>query len=113
MESSAWIEGIDVAVTVCDREGVIVCMNEMAAKTFAPDGGKALLGKSLMNCHPEPARRKIRRIMETGAANSYTIEKNGAKKLIHQAPWYRDGEMAGLVEFSIVIPFDLPHFVRG
>ena len=113
MELPAWLNGIDVAITVCDREGVIITMNERAAKTFAADGGRALVGKSLMACHPEAARQKIRLLMKTGTGNSYTIEKNGVKKLIHQEPWYRDGEMGGLVEFSIVIPFSLPHFVRG
>ncbi|HUU04293.1 MAG TPA: PAS domain-containing protein [Patescibacteria group bacterium] len=113
MESPTWIEGIDVAVTVCDREGIIVYMNDKSAQTFAADGGKALLGKNLLACHPEPAREKIRHIMAAGISNSYAIEKNGVKKLIHQVPWHENGTLAGLVEFSLVIPLDLPHFVRG
>jgi transcriptional regulator with PAS, ATPase and Fis domain len=113
MDDPTWMNGIDVAITVCDREGVILSMNEQASKTFGADGGPALIGKNLMECHPEAARQKIRAIMETGASNSYTIEKNGVKKLIHQAPWFQDGGMGGLVEFSIVIPFRLPHFKRG
>jgi len=112
MKGQAWLDRIDVAVTVCDREGVIVYMNDRAAATFQAGGGRGLLGKSLWDCHPEPAREKIRRIMETGQSNSYTIEKNGVKKLIHQAPWPGNGGLGGLVEFSIVIPVDLPHFVR-
>ena len=104
---------MDVAITVCDRDGVIVHMNDKAAETFARDGGKALVGRNLWDCHPEAAREKIRRIMATGSSNSYTIEKNGVKKLIHQAPWHENGVPAGLVEFSMVIPLDLPHFVRG
>ncbi len=113
MGKASWLEQVDVAVTVCDREGIILYMNGKAAATFAADGGKTLLGKNLLDCHPEPARQKIRRLMETGEANSYTIEKNGVKKLIHQAPWRENGELCGLVEFSLVIPFDLPHFQRG
>jgi transcriptional regulator with PAS, ATPase and Fis domain len=113
MDISGWLDGIDVAVTLCDREGVIVYMNDRSALTFAKDGGRALLGTNLMNCHPDATRKKIRSLMETGASNSYTIEKNGVKKLIHQEPWYSEGEIRGLVEFSIVIPFSLPHFVRG
>ncbi len=113
MDTSAWMNGMDVAVTVCDRQGVIVYMNDKSVRTFAADGGKALLGKNLMACHPEPARRKILDIMATGISNSYTIEKNGVKKLIHQVPWHENGTLAGLVEFSLVIPLALPHFVRG
>jgi transcriptional regulator with PAS, ATPase and Fis domain len=113
MDNSFWLNGMDVAVTVCDHEGLIVYMNDQAALTFANAGGKALLGKKLWDCHPEVAREKIRRIMKTGAGNSYTIEKNGVKKLIHQTPWRANGKLAGLVEFSLVIPPVLPHFVRN
>jgi PAS domain-containing protein len=113
MEPSTWLNGMDVAITVCDLEGTIVYMNAQAARTFAAGGGKALLGKKLWDCHPDAAREKIRRLMAADASNSYTIEKNGVKKLIHQAPWFQDGEMAGLVEFSMVIPQSLPHFLRG
>ena len=113
MDTSAWMNNMDVAVTVCDREGIIVYMNDQATRTFAGDGGKALLGKNLWACHPEAANEKIRRLMATGAGNSYTIEKNGVKKLIHQVPWRESGEIAGLVEFSLVIPAVLPHFVRS
>jgi PAS domain-containing protein len=66
MDNSIWLNGIDVAVTVCDREGIIVYMNDQAARTFSADGGKALLGKNLWDCHPQAAREKINRIMETG-----------------------------------------------
>jgi transcriptional regulator with PAS, ATPase and Fis domain len=104
---------MDVSVTVCDSEGIIVYMNDQATRTFSADGGRALLGKNLLDCHPEAAREKIRRIMATGASNSYTIEKNGVKKMIHQAPWHKNGEPAGLVEFSLVIPQVMPHFVRS
>ena len=34
------------------------------------------------------------------------------RKLIYQAPWYRDGVHAGLVELSLELPADMPHFVR-
>jgi transcriptional regulator with PAS, ATPase and Fis domain len=113
MKEHAWPDSIDMAITVCDRDGIILYMNEKSAATFAADGGRALIGKNLMACHPEPARQKIVRILESRQANNYTIEKNGVKKLIHQAPWYRNGELGGLVEFSIVLPADMPHYRRS
>ena len=113
MTSSSWLNGIPVAITVCDRDGKIVYMNDQAVQTFASDGGKALMGKNLWACHPEAANEKIRRLMATGESNSYTIEKNGVKKLIHQVAWRENSEPAGLVEFSLVIPPALPHFVRS
>jgi PAS domain-containing protein len=113
MDDSIWLNGIDVAVTVCDLEGTVMYMNERAARTFAAGGGKALLGKTLWACHPAAAREKIRRIMESGSANTYTIEKDGVRKLVHQVPWRENDVVAGLVEFSLVIPALVPHFVRN
>ena len=112
MKEHAWPDSIDMAITVCDRQGIILFMNEKAAGTFAADGGRALVGKDLLACHPEAARQKIGRIMASRQANTYTIEKHGLKKLIHQAPWYQDGELGGLVEFSLVLPDEMPHFKR-
>lgn len=113
MDHLNWFAQVPFAITVCDKDGIILEMNEKSAVTFAKDGGKGLIGKSLLDCHPEKARAMILDMISTGAVNAYTIEKNGKKKLIYQCPWYRDGQMGGLVELSIEIPSDLPHFVRG
>jgi transcriptional regulator with PAS, ATPase and Fis domain len=113
MENATWLSDIDVAVTVCDLAGTVIYMNERAARTFASGGGRALLGKPLWACHPAAAQEKIRRIMASGEANTYTIEKDGGRKLVHQAPWRENGVLAGLVEFSLVIPAQMPHFVRN
>ncbi len=43
---------------------------------------------------------------------SDAIGKNGVKKLIYQTPWIENGEFRGLVELSLEIPFEMPHFVR-
>jgi hypothetical protein len=51
-------------------------------------------------------------MLESGRANVYTIQKNGRRKLIYQSPWYRDGKYAGLVELSLEIPWEMPHFNR-
>ena len=48
-----------------------------------------------------------------GENNAYTIEKGPLRKLIYQTPWYEKGEIAGLVEFSLEIPAEMPHYVRG
>ena len=45
--------------------------------------------------------------------NIYTIEKRGVRKLIYQTVWRREGRIGGLVEFSLEIPAELPHYVRG
>jgi PAS domain-containing protein len=112
MKHHAWVEELPAAVTVCDREGVILEMNERAARTFAADGGAALVGRNLLDCHPPAARAKLQRLLEGGATNVYTIEKRGVKKLIYQAPWYEAGAYRGFVEISMELPRDVPHFVR-
>ncbi|HVP15179.1 MAG TPA: PAS domain-containing protein [Terriglobales bacterium] len=113
MSEAKWVPDFPGSITVCDREGVILEMNERSVATFAEDGGRALIGRNVLDCHPEPSRSKLASLLRSGATNIYTIEKNGVKKLIYQAPWYRDGAVAGLVELSLEIPFELPHFVRG
>ena len=96
-------------------------------------GEASLIGKNLMDCHPPHARAKvcffsffsvgtmpsshethgqIEEMMRTHETNAYTIEKAGVKKLIYQAPWFRDGVFGGLVELSMVIPMEMPHYVR-
>ena len=107
-----WIEELPVAATVCDPEGIILAMNDASIATFAADGGAALVGTNVFDCHPEPARGKLRAIMAERRTNVYTIEKRGVKKLIYQAPWTEDGVYAGFVELAFEIPFEMPHFVR-
>lgn len=113
MSIPSWQEQFPAAITVCDRAGTILFLNERAAATFARQGGAALVGTSLLDCHPEPARSKLQALLTQGERNAYTIEKNGARKLIYQSPWYVGGQYQGLVELSLELPVELPHFVRG
>jgi len=109
----AWLKEFPGAVTVCDAQGVILDMNDKAARTFEKDGGYALIGKNLLDCHSEASRAKLVDMLARRATNVYTIEKQGVKKIIYQTPWTRDGQYAGFVEISLEIPFgELPHFVR-
>ncbi len=111
-ERSDWIEGLPVAITVTDAAGTIIAMNGRSRETFADDGGGKLIGTSVYECHPEPARTKLAELYRAQTPNHYTISKNGQRKIIHQIPWYEGGRYAGLVEISIPIPEQLPHFSR-
>ena len=106
-----WVKDIDGGVTVCDTEGVIVYMNNKAREIFSKYGDN-LVGRNLAACHNEKSLMMINKMITENISNSYTIEKNGQKKLIHQTPWYKDGKVAGLVEFSFVLPLDMNHLVR-
>lgn len=110
--SHAWVRKYVGAITVCDAGGIILEMNDKAVAANQDQGGKKLIGTSLFDCHPEPSRTKLRELMKTQRINIYTIEKNGRKKLIYQAPWFKDGKYSGFVELSLEIPFEIPHFVR-
>jgi transcriptional regulator with PAS, ATPase and Fis domain len=112
MSEHDWVKEFPAAVTVSDPQGVILAMNDKAAKTFEKDGGYALIGKNMLDCHPEPARTKTEHLLAAQEKNVYTIEKNGIKKLIYQSPWYKNGQYAGIVEISLEIPFEMPHFIR-
>lgn len=107
-----WIERLDGSVIVSDASGKIIYRNEKALKTFVKQGEADLIGRDLMACHNENSQAIIRRIMETGEKNVYTIGKNGVKKLIYQTPWIENGEMKGVVELSLEIPEEMQHFVR-
>lgn len=108
-----WVKEFGSAVTICDKNGIILYMNEKAALGFLNDGGYNLIGTNLFDCHSEQSVILIKKLLSEGESNSYTIEKNGIKKFIHQSPWYENGELMGLVEISIEIPFEMPHHLRG
>lgn len=113
MGTMNYFDDIDISITVSDNEGKILYMNTKSAKTFNKDGGMDLVGKSLLDCHPEPSKSKLVDLLNSPRTNAYTIEKNGKKKLIYQTPWFEENKYCGLIEFSIELPDSLPHFVRG
>lgn len=110
--NSKWIKEFPAAITVCDTNGTITEMNQKSAEVFKNDGGYDLIGENMFGCHTDESKEKVKEIMNKQKPNIYTIEKNGKKKLIYQSPWFENGEMKGLVELSIEIPFEMPHFIR-
>jgi len=112
MAQHPWVQQFPGAITVCDTAGVILEMNEKAAAAYQDQGGAALIGTNMLDCHPEPARTNTRELLDTRRTNVYTIEKRGQKKLVYQAPWHEDGRYRGFVELVVEIPTEMPHFVR-
>ena len=108
-----WIKEFPAAVTICDTQGVILEMNDKAALNYEKDGGYDLIGRNMLDCHPERARKKTEYLLTSHEKNVYTIEKNGIKKLIYQSPWYKEGVYSGIVELSVEIPFEMDHFIRS
>lgn len=108
-----WAYGMNCAVTVADADCRIIYMNERSRATFASRGGGELIGHNLMDYHNERSKAIIRKLLAEGGVNCYSIEKEGLRKMIYQTAW-RDssGRVAGLVEISMVIPDEMPHYVR-
>lgn len=128
------------AVTVCDREGVVLYQN---AKAVLRDGD--VLGRNLFDCHKESSARMIRRMIAEGSGHTYeTVHSSPAERtavasadaagasaaavagtaagasavacsrsFIHQTPWYAaDGSVAGLIEIDIDLPAEVPVYSR-
>ncbi|MGD0766244.1 MAG: PAS domain-containing protein [Dehalococcoidia bacterium] len=113
MAEHEWVKEFPGVAVVSDTSGIIIEMNDKAVQWFANRGGKKLLGKSLLEVHPEAAQGKIRRLLETKEKNVYTIGREGVRTLIYQSPWYRDGKFAGLMELLLDVPSEIPHHVRA
>lgn len=105
-----WAKELNCSITVCDKDGVIVYQNDRAVEQYRKRGD--LIGKNLFDCHNERSSAIIRHLLETGGTNTYTIEKNGVHKMIFQSAWKKEGVVAGLCEISMIIPAQLPHYIR-
>lgn len=107
-----WAKEMNCAVTVCDADCKIIYMNDLSRRTFAEPRGMDLIGHNLAEFHNERSRAIIARLLEEGGVNVYTIEKGDVRKMIYQTAWKEDGKVAGLVELSMVLPQEIPHYVR-
>lgn len=112
MDTDTFFIEVDTAITVCDKDGIIIFMNEKAIKTFEKYGGKELIGKNIFDYHNPNSCEIIDRLLHEDKSNTYTITKAGRKKLIHQTPWHEEGKTMGLIEFSIELPTDMPDHQR-
>lgn len=106
--SYPWADELACAVTVCDTEGIVLYQN-----TRSREVNGEVRGESLIPCHNERSRTIIRKLLDEGGTNAYTIEKRGVRKMIYQTVWREEGQIRGLVEFSMEIPVEMPHYVRG
>lgn len=107
-----YFKAFPFSVTVCDCKGVIVYMNDASIHQYKSDGGAALLGKSLIDCHPEPSRSKLLALLEKPKTHTYISENNAHPLFVVQSPWM-DGEKAvGIIE--LLIPLDrIPDYAKN
>ena len=107
-----WIEEFPGSIIVCDSAGLVLELNKKAVESHRADGGKKLIGTNLMNCHPEPARSKLKQLMKKHQINVYTVTKGHARQLVLQAPWYSRKKYRGFVQVSLKLPGKIPNHIR-
>ena len=92
------------AVVLCDLEHSIVYMNPAAGKRYAKNGGMALVGKSLLDCHTPQANEMIRRVIAWFAASTthnliYTFRNEKENKDVYMVALRDDdGKLIGYYE---------------
>ena len=112
MEKVNWSKYFPASITVTDANGTIIEMNDESINSYIKDGGSALIGSNSIDCHKEPTLSKVKKLYAENGLNVYTITKNGKKKLVYQASYFVDGKFSGIVEMSLPLPEEMPHFDR-
>jgi transcriptional regulator with PAS, ATPase and Fis domain len=107
-----WAEEFNGSITVCDLQGIIVYMNRFSIQQFAKYGGEKLLGSNLIDCHPEPSKTMLKKMLKTPMQNMYTTESDGVKKIIYQTPWKNNDQFMGVIELSFQLEPGMPNFIR-
>ena len=74
-----YFQEADIAVTVCDREGRIIDMNNQSREVNLKPG-QELIGCNVLDCHPEPARTMLEDMMHNERKHVYTIERNSSTR---------------------------------
>ena len=103
-----WAKEVDFAITISDINDNIIYMNDKSNATF-PD---LKIGDNMQNCHSQKSNEIINQIKNNNITNTYTVQKDGIKKLIYQTPWYKNNIVAGIIELSFVLPENMPHHNR-
>ncbi len=92
------------AVVLCDLDHTIIYMNPAAGERYAKNGGVALLGESLMNCHGPQSRVMVQKVVawfkqDSGHNLVYTFRNDQENKDVYMVA-LRDeaGELIGYYE---------------
>lgn len=124
MELSKYMKSVidmdRAAVVICSLDHTIIYMNPAAVRRYAKRGGKALIGRSLLECHNEKSNEMIEKIVawfeksaENNMIHTYYNEKenkdvymvalrddDGTLIGYYEKHEYRNRETAGLYDFS-------------
>ncbi len=107
-----WVASYPAEIMVCDRNGIILEMSDLAIKLYEQEGGAKMIGRNVFDHHQEPARSQMMSVVNRKQHVMYTTEKAGCKKLVSIAPWYREGRYAGFALIVLDLPAALPNIVK-
>jgi PAS domain-containing protein len=102
----ALVDGLQGEVVIADENIDIVYMNEVAIRHYEKDGGAALVGRSLLDCHNPESRREIKEMYEAFAngdlqARQWLLPKDGYARRVIVMPIVGDGRVKGCLELVI------------
>lgn len=91
-------------VVLCDLSHTVLYMNPAAGERYAHQGGMALVGQSLLNCHNSKSNEMIERVVEWFQADRahnliYTFRNDKENKDVYMAALRdEDGALIGYYE---------------
>lgn len=109
---SEWIVTYPAEIMVCNQEGTILEMSNVAVQIYEKEGGAKLIGRNVFDHHTEPARSQMMSVVNQKRHVIYTTEKGGLKKLVSIAPWYREGDYAGFALIVLDLPTKIPNIIK-
>jgi hypothetical protein len=107
-----WISTYPAEIMVCDQDGTILEMSNVAIALYRKEGGVEMIGRNVFDHHQEPARSKMMSVVSQRQHVIYTTERGGNTKLVSIAPWYRQGEYAGFAMIVFDLPGNIPKIVK-
>jgi hypothetical protein len=107
-----WISTYPAEIMVCDQDGTILEMSNVAIEIYRKQGGAEMIGRNVFDHHQEPARSKLISMVNQHQHVVYTTERGGNSKLVSIAPWYLQGEYAGFAMIVIDLPENISNIVK-
>jgi PAS domain-containing protein len=109
---SRWVASFPAEIIVCDADGTIIEMNDVAIDLYQSQGGAGMIGRNVFDHHSEPSRSQVQTLVAQRKPVIYTTEKGGQKKLVCIAPWLQDHEYAGFALLTLDLPADMQNICK-
>ncbi len=102
------IDNVQGEIVIADENIDIVYMNKEAVNKYEKYGGKALIGKSLLDCHNPKSKDEIRRMYKSFANGDsrpwqYRIPEDGYVDLVTVMPIISNRQVKGCMEMVVKI----------